>query len=141
VVVSGRASLDPRGRQMGAPSPTICVTSEAADPDRRAALQDAGAEVLVCGQDEVDLPTALDRLAERGLEQLICEGGPHLLRSALDAGVVDELDHSLSPALVGGEARLLETAVGTPARLELRQVLEEDGMLFTRYAITDPGGR
>ena len=135
VVVSGRASLDPGGKLMGGPSPTICVTCEAADPDRRAALARAGADVLVCGEDEVDLPTALDRLAERGIEQIVCEGGPQLLHAALTAGVVDELDLSISPALVGGESRLLETALGAPARLELRQLLEEDGMLFTRYAV------
>ncbi|UOY02079.1 dihydrofolate reductase family protein [Blastococcus sp. PRF04-17] len=135
VVVSGRASLDPGGKLLGGPSPTICVTCEAADPDRRAALADAGAEVLVCGDDDVDLPTTLDRLAERGLEQLVCEGGPQLLHAALTAGVVDELDLSISPALVGGESRLLEAALGTPARLDLRQLLEEDGMLFTRYAV------
>ncbi len=136
VVVSGRASLDPRGPLVGGPSPTVCVTCEGADPDRRAALREAGVDVLVCGGDAVDLPTALDRLAERGLEHLVCEGGPLLLHAALTAGVVDELDLSLSPALVGGGNRLLETALGTPGALELRQVLEEDGMLFTRYRVT-----
>jgi 5-amino-6-(5-phosphoribosylamino)uracil reductase len=140
VVVSGRASLDPGGRLMGGPAPTICVTCEAADRGRRAALEGAGAEVLVCGEDEVDLPTALDRLAERGLEQLVCEGGPQLLHAALAAGVVDELDLSLSPALVGRGSRLLEAGPPTPTRFELRQVLEEDGMLFTRYAVA-PGAR
>ena len=39
VVVSRRASLAPDDRLVGAPSPTICVTCEAADPDRRAALE------------------------------------------------------------------------------------------------------
>src|SRR3712207_7174834 len=54
---------------------------------------------------DVDLPLALDRLAGRGLEQVVCEGGPALLRSLLDAGAVDELALTLSPALVGGPAR------------------------------------
>ncbi|WP_347057222.1 dihydrofolate reductase family protein [Blastococcus sp. HT6-30] len=135
-VVSRRASLDPAGRLVAdAVSPTIVVTCAVADPARRAVLADAGAEVLVCGDDDVDLPAALDALADRGLEQVTCEGGPQLLRSALAAGVVDELDLSVSPALVGGEARLLDTALPHPARLTLRQVLEEDGMLFTRYDV------
>ena len=42
-------------------------------------------------------------------------------------------------ALVGGEARLLDGALPEPARLSLRQVLEEDGMLFTRYAVDAAG--
>jgi len=133
VVVSRRASLDPAGRLAAAP--TVLVTCAAADPARRAALADAGVEVLVCGEDDVDLPLAVDRLAGRGLEQLTCEGGPQLLRAALLAGVVDELDLSLSPALAGGGVRLVDAALPELVALELRQLLEEDGMLFTRYAV------
>lgn len=134
VVVSRRASLAPGGPLVGGNSPTVCVTCEAADPGRRAALSAAGVEVLVCGQDDVDLPLALDRLAERGIEQLTCEGGPQLLRSALAAGVVDELDLSIAPALVGGGVRLVgDEPLGDVARLDLRSLLEEDGMLFARY--------
>ena len=64
--------------------------------------------VLVCGDDDVDLPLALDRLAALGHEHVLCEGGPTLFRDALTAGVVDELDLSIAPALVGGGHRLLE---------------------------------
>jgi 5-amino-6-(5-phosphoribosylamino)uracil reductase len=135
-VVSRRASLDPGSRMAaGDDSPTILITCEAADPSRRAALADAGVTVMVCGDDDVDLPAAMDALGDRGHEQVLCEGGPHLLRAALTAGVVDELDLSIAPALVGGEARLLQAALPDVVRLELRQVLEEDGVLFTRYGV------
>ena len=135
-VVSRRASLPPDGRLVGGPSRTICVTCEAADPGRRAALADAGVDVLVCGADEVHLPLALDQLAERGLEQVTCEGGPTLLRAALAAGVVGELDLSIAPALVGGGVRLTgEQPLADLMRLDLRQLLEEDGMLFARYGV------
>ncbi|MGY2001886.1 dihydrofolate reductase family protein [Blastococcus sp. SYSU DS1024] len=135
-VVSRRAALDPASTLVtAAVSPTIVVTCAAADPGRRAALAAAGVEVLVCGDDDVDLPAALDALAEHGLEQVTCEGGPQLLRTALGAGVVDELDLSVSPTLVGGQTRLLEDALPAPVRLTLHQVLEEDGMLFTRYGV------
>jgi riboflavin biosynthesis pyrimidine reductase len=133
VVVSRRASLRPGDRL--AVAPTVLVTCAATDPGRRAALADAGVAVLVCGDDDVDLPTAVDRLADRGLEQLLCEGGPQLLRAALTAGLVDELDLSIAPALVGGGPGLLGDALPDLARLQLRQLLEEDGVLFTRYAL------
>ncbi|MGY1727014.1 dihydrofolate reductase family protein [Geodermatophilus sp. SYSU D01062] len=132
-VVSRRASLAPGGRL--ARPPTLLVTCAAADAGRRAALADAGVEVLVCGDADVDLPLALDRLADRGFEQVLCEGGPSLLSAALDAGVVDELDLTVSPALVGGQARLLDRALRDVVRPRLVQVLEEDGVLFTRYAV------
>jgi riboflavin biosynthesis pyrimidine reductase len=135
-VVSRQASLDPGGRLVtDAVSPTILLTCSAADPDRRAALAAAGATVLVCGQDDVDLPLALDWLAELGHEQVLCEGGPQLLHAALIAGVVDELDLSIAPALVGDETRLLPAGLPDVRRLELRQLLEEAGTLFARYDV------
>ncbi|MCW2740055.1 MAG: deaminase [Blastococcus sp.] len=140
-VVSRRASLDPAsGLVTHAAAATILVTCAAADPDRRAALEAAGVTVLVCGEDDVDLPLALDRLAELGHEQVLCEGGPSLLHAALTAGVVDELDLSIAPALVGADPRLVE---GLPdvVPLGLRQLLEEDGTLFARYAVDAPGAR
>ena len=91
--------------------------------------------VLVCGDDDVDLPAALDALAARGLEQVLCEGGPALLSAALAAGVVDELDLSLAPLLVGGDAGLLPSALPVPVGARLVQVLTEDDVLFTRYAL------
>jgi riboflavin biosynthesis pyrimidine reductase len=136
-VVSRRASLDPGSRLVtGTVSPTILVTCAASDTARRAALADAGVTVLVCGDDDVDLPLALDRLAELGHEQVLCEGGPQLLHAALTAGAVDELDLSIAPALVGGESRLLGAALPGPVRLELHQALEEDGFLFIRYGVS-----
>jgi riboflavin biosynthesis pyrimidine reductase len=136
VIVSRHASLDPgSGLVTGAVSPTVLVTCAASDTPRRAALAAAGVTVLVCGDEDVDLPLALERLAGLGLEQVLCEGGPRLLRAALVAGVVDELDLSVAPALVGGEIRLLPEALPDPPRLRLRQALEEDGLLFTRYAV------
>ena len=62
-------------------------------------------------------------------------GGPQLLASALTAGVVDELALTIAPALVGGESRLLAGRLPAVVRPELRQVLEEDGVLFTRYRL------
>ena len=141
-VVSRRASLDPRGPLVtDAVSPTILVTCAATDPARREALAAAGATVLVCGGDDVDLPLALDRLAELGHTQVLCEGGPQLLRAALVAGVVDELDLTIAPFLVGGETRLLDDVLPAARRLDLDQLLEEDGVLFARYDVAVPGAR
>ena len=135
-VVSRRASLDPGDQLLQ--GPLLLVTCAAADPDRRAALAAAGADVVVCGEDDVDLAAAREALAGRGLEQVVCEGGPQLFRAALAAGVVDELDLSLAPALVGAGSRLLgEAALPELAWFRPAQVLEEDGVLFTRYAV-DP---
>ena len=91
--------------------------------------------MLVCGDDDVDLPLALDRLAALGLEQVLCEGGPRCSAPRSTAGVVDELDLSIAPALVGGEPPAAGRRCPTSSALELRQLLEEDGVLFTRYGV------
>lgn len=135
-VVSRRASLSVGDRLAAAP--TILITSEHSDPERRKALEDVGVRVLVCGDDDVDLPLALERMAEFGLERVTCEGGPQLLRTALAAGVVDELDLSIAPVLAGTGSRLMgDAALPGLVRPRLELVLEEDGVLFTRYGLRD----
>ena len=91
--------------------------------------------VLVCGDDDVDLPTAVDRLAELGHEHVLCEGGASLLRTALTAAWWTSStcrSHRRSSAADPG------CWTGRPAgrvHLELRQLLEEDGVLFGRYRV------
>jgi len=134
VVVSRRASLAPGDRLASAP--TVLVTCGASDPARRAALADAGVRVLVHGDDEVDLPSALDALAAEGLEQLLCEGGPSLFRAALAADVLDELCLTTSPQLVGGAPGVLgDEGLGSPRPARLTHLLEEDGVLLARYSL------
>jgi riboflavin biosynthesis pyrimidine reductase len=139
-VVSRRASLV-RDDRLAVP-PTIVITCASSDADRRAALTEAGVTVLVCGDDDVDLPAALETLAERGLARATCEGGPQLLRSALAAGVVDELDLTVTPALAGTGTRLAgDAALPQLAWFRPAQLLEEGGVLFARYLPGDPISR
>ena len=119
-VVSRRASLDPGRPARRGSSPTLLVTCAAADAGRRAALAAAGVDVLVCGRRR-RRPAARARPAgrARASSRSLCEGGPQLLRAALAAGVVDELDLSIAPALVGGgdaAARRAALAGRRPAR-------------------------
>ena len=51
---------------------------------------------------EQDWPQALNRLAELGLFRLVLLGGAQLAASLLQADVVDELQLTLTPKLLGG---------------------------------------
>lgn len=52
---------------------------------------------------EVNLPRMLRTLREEyNVRTLLCEGGPTLFRSLLEAGVVDELYLTVAPVLFGG---------------------------------------
>jgi riboflavin biosynthesis pyrimidine reductase len=92
-------------------------------------------QVIVAGEAQVDLVAMRSALVERGLRNLLCEGGPHLLRDLLDAGVVDELDLTWVPRVIGGvHPRILEgAAVDVPMRLGL--LLEEDETLIGRWLV------
>ncbi len=86
---------------------TIVITREAARPELRTAAAKV-ADVIVAGQDRVDLAAALNALADRGLRRVNCEGGPHLLAQIAAAGLLDELTLTVSPTLAGpGTGRIV----------------------------------
>jgi len=95
--------------------------------------------VLVAGGAHVDLARALDALAERGLGQVLCEGGPSLFASALSAGVVDEVALSLAPTVVGGDGTRVTSgpALGDADGIHLtpRLLLEEAGTMLGLWRV------
>lgn len=133
-VVTGRLSLDPGSAVARAPG-TIVLTCETAPEDRRRALEAAGAEVVDCGRDSVDLAAGVKVLAEKGLSRVLCEGGPSLLGSVVAAGLLDELCLTTSPTLVAGDGgRILHTASETDVPMVPVHVRADDeGFLYTRW--------
>lgn len=113
----------------------LVITCEAAPQERVAALADR-ADVIRLGEDDVDLPAALDVLAARGLRRVTCEGGPTLLAGLLATGRLDELSVTVSPLLLAGPALRITygPVLEPPVPLQLLHVLEEDGFLFLRYS-------
>lgn len=134
-VVTGSADIDPDLELFtGAESPTVVLTTEAAPAERRAALA-RRADLVVVGEERVDLAAAVAALAERGHRRLLCEGGPGLLAQVVVAGLLDELCMTLSPVLAAGDAgRILGgPAFDPPVRLRLAHALQDEGFLLLRY--------
>ena len=134
-IVSGRLDLDP-GHPVFTDAATrpIVLTHAAAPTDRRMALASRAA-VVDCGEDAVDPRRMVAELAERGLPQILCEGGPHLFGDLVAADRVDELCLSLAPVLEGGSAgRIAVGATAATRAMELLHVLRAGDMLFLRYA-------
>jgi riboflavin-specific deaminase-like protein len=95
---------------------------------RSAAREECGAEILRCPRDEngrVDLPSLLDLLGERGVRNLMVEGGAQVITSFIEARLVDHLIITIAPRLVGGLPVLDRPAVGNGGSLGLRQVTFE----------------
>ncbi len=133
VTVSRSLDLDPADRCFSGPS--LVVTCASADRHRKSRLS-AVTEVVVAGEDDVDLSAAVCALHERGFTRLLCEGGPQLLAALLQRGLVEELCLTLTPLLLGAAPHLLPTALTAPQQLELRHLIDGDGVLLARYAVT-----
>jgi riboflavin biosynthesis pyrimidine reductase len=178
-IVADDAARRRRAARGLAPEPWACVVSAslALEPTI-ALLADPGARVLVltpspgtlpataapvqyvraARNGQLDLARALRELRSRlDIHTVLCEGGPHLARSLLAAGLVDELFLTLAPTLVAGD--IASTPAGTrgarvhrprslaelsvlsgapllpPPRMHLRGLLERDSYLFVRYRI------
>lgn len=118
----------------------LVVTCSSSDVDARAALAER-ADLLVCGDDDIDYRLVRRELAERGLLRVLCEGGPRILGRVMSAGEVDELCLTVSPLVAGPGARRIvdgEAWPRGPRQMRLVGVLEEDGALFLRYARPGP---
>jgi riboflavin biosynthesis pyrimidine reductase len=112
----------------------LIVTVADAPSDQRARATEV-ADVVIAGEKDVDLRRALDAIAARGARSVLAEGGPSLNAQLAGAGLLDELCLTLSPSVVGGDAKRIVTGPTLDPRspLYLRSVCEDGGYLFLRY--------
>lgn len=133
-VVSRSLQLDwDRPAFTAAEARPLVITSAGTDP---AARERAGevADVVVAGEEHVDVAAALAGLRDRGMEVALCEGGAALLAELLHHGLLDELCLTVAP-LVGGDPSRIVADHPRPAltRFELAQVLTAGDELYLRY--------
>jgi len=119
----------------------IVATVEDAPADRTAEFE-GRAEVWRVGQSRVDFAGLLERLAQRGVERLLVEGGGEINWQMVDAGLVDELYVTIAPSLLGGAQAptLLEgagRAMERQVRLSLVSIDRGGDELFCRYRLLD----
>jgi riboflavin biosynthesis pyrimidine reductase len=117
----------------------VIVTVEAADPERRKRAADV-ADVVIAGEEDVDLRRAVTECAARGAKNLLAEGGPTLNGELARVGLLDELCVTLSPLLASGDAKRIisGSTLDELEGLELRSLLEDDNYLFLRYRPVSP---
>ena len=96
-----------------------------------------GLEARAVGTSEVDLVEGLTVLRERGMERVLCEGGPNLLGQLHRADLIDEIFLTLSPSMVGGtDVGILGRTEPVQRRMGLHRLMEEEGALFLTYRRT-----
>jgi 2,5-diamino-6-(ribosylamino)-4(3H)-pyrimidinone 5'-phosphate reductase len=103
-------------------------------------LSSLGVEVYVMGQQQVDLPLALQTLKQLGVDRLMVEGGGTLNEALLRLGLVDELMVYVTPLIFGGASAPtlaagegLARSAAIPLRLADVQVADDTGGVLLRY--------
>jgi diaminohydroxyphosphoribosylaminopyrimidine deaminase / 5-amino-6-(5-phosphoribosylamino)uracil reductase len=121
VVVDAAGRVEATGHLFDGEAETLVATTPAAPAAAVDAWKAAGAEVLICeptatvgggsgGAEgappvgQVDLHDLTRALGERGVLELLVEGGPRLQASLWAAGLADRLVWYLAPLAIGGEA-------------------------------------
>ena len=114
----------------------VAVVSRSGNVDTTSELFSSGAGYLVgpAINGDVDLFSAV--AAMQG-DYVQLEGGAQLNAAMCEADLVDEINLTVSPNVVGGRGpRLTTNAIDLMSRYTLHHVLNDDGFVFLRYART-----
>lgn len=95
-----------------------------------------GAEVIESGEGRVDIASALETLARKGVRRLLVEGGGEVIWSFLSAGLWDELRVFVRSVVIGGRGPTLADGEGAGSMKDVvrmrmtRATVLEDGILL-----------
>ncbi|MEE9178835.1 MAG: dihydrofolate reductase family protein [Acidimicrobiia bacterium] len=131
VILTRSLSLDPNARVFSDPDerPTI-LTGNGVDQDRLDALSKVADVAQI---DNLDGNGIVAHLSAARV--ILCEGGPTINSVLMAAGMVDEINITMSPMLALGESRRI--AFGEPLQppidMRLDRIVSGDRSLFLRY--------
>lgn len=134
-VLSNSLSFDPEARLFERRDDPPLLYSTAGNMSataQKAALADRAEVVML---DQVSPQTVISDLGRRGTKIVVLEGGPSLNGQFLAAGLVDEINLSVAPIAVGGDAMRITRGpeLPDPALFDLARIWQGDGILFLRY--------
>lgn len=132
-LVTESGNLPPGLTENPAGTAVYAITRAGSDAVARLRAQLGTEHVIVAGDLHVDLAEARTALHDRGFRHVHTEGGPTLLGALLDAGLVDELDLTLSPTVVGGTGIRIVDGPAVAAGFTPRVLVEQDGTLMGRW--------
>lgn len=109
IVVDSQLRISPHSNMVETCSNDVLIaTTSAASPERRAALERRGVEVVVLdGPDgRTSLRAVIELLAARNYLSLMIEAGSKLNWAALESGIVDKIFFYYAPKILGGTQSL-----------------------------------
>ena len=104
VVADSHARTPPDASILDNAAESFVLVTAAEPRDHRRTLEEAGATLVVAGEERVDLPTALSELESHGIESLMVEGGGELIFSLFADDLVDRLTVYVGPVVIGGRS-------------------------------------
>jgi len=142
VIVSGSGSIDPAAEIFQKKfSPVIVLTTKRVSAKKLAKLRVLADEVKVFGATEVNFRLALCWLrAKWGIKRLLCEGGGELNDALFRAGLVDEINLTICPKILGGRSAPTIAdgrgfqALASATRFELTSIKRKKAELFTVFS-------
>nr|MDQ3936322.1 dihydrofolate reductase family protein [Actinomycetota bacterium] len=138
VLVSARLALEPDLPLLADPDSRVLIVTAS---DREIDGARAQVEYLRVPAGEspgvIPLTPAMRELRERGIEIVLCEGGPVLNATLLQELLVDELFLAVASKLAGGAGQGVVAGgeLDPPPEMRLLSVIEAGGDLFLRYVI------
>ncbi|RLA82456.1 MAG: bifunctional diaminohydroxyphosphoribosylaminopyrimidine deaminase/5-amino-6-(5-phosphoribosylamino)uracil reductase RibD, partial [Deltaproteobacteria bacterium] len=101
VVLDSELRIPPSAKLLRDPTRVILASTKRADPERVEEMKRRGVEVLLLGQEKVDLKGLLKELHKKGVQSVLVEGGGGILTSFLKEGLADRVMAILSPKIIG----------------------------------------
>ncbi|HVU61455.1 MAG TPA: pyrimidine reductase family protein [Mycobacteriales bacterium] len=137
-IVTARGALSPELRIFSDPAQRPLIVTTGRTASDRPQLGELG-DVIVAGDDVIEPAAALKAFGALGLGRVLCEGGPYLLSTLIDADLVDDMCLTIAPYLAGSQPTTPQptSSLLTPTRLRLRHVLQRNELLYLRYSRTE----
>jgi riboflavin biosynthesis pyrimidine reductase len=133
-VVSRSGELPPRLFSDPEQPPILVTCAQTAARYERD--QDDRPQILVAGQDSVDMTRAVAMLRAAGMHRILCEGGPTLLDELVESDAVTEICVTLAPKLAASQPvghRLHPARLPAPVTMRLEHALVCEDYLFLKY--------
>jgi 2,5-diamino-6-(ribosylamino)-4(3H)-pyrimidinone 5'-phosphate reductase len=142
VVIDSKARTPLDARILNNDAPTVIAVSKKAPMNKVEKLREK-VEVIICGENRVDLEQLMKKLKIKGINTLMLEGGSTLNFSMFENNLIDEVKVCIAPMIVGGKnAKTLVDGDGfdfmaSAIKLELKKSYNLGKDLILEYMVLD----
>jgi 2,5-diamino-6-(ribosylamino)-4(3H)-pyrimidinone 5'-phosphate reductase len=140
IIVDSKGRTPTNARVFNEEGKTVVAVSLSADDEQVRKLSEK-AELIVCGNDMVNMLCLMKKLYKMGVKRILLEGGGTLNWGMLSEGLVDEIRVAIAPRIAGGKNAVSlvsgdgfeKIAEGTKLKLVRHYPLGED--FITEYKV------